>query len=114
MRRCRSAVPRRLRREADSRRGSGGWMRRCRSAVWRADLPVAWQRRYESPVTSSTNPQPSIRVERLAGPLAFLAGVHGNLAALDAVLGACRDAGVSAYFVAGNLVFKGDEPLAVW
>jgi predicted phosphodiesterase len=50
----------------------------------------------------------------LTGPLAFLAGVHGNLAALDAVVAACREAGVSAFFVAGDLVFRGNEPLEVW
>lgn len=58
--------------------------------------------------------EPSVRVEQFSGPLAFLADVHGNLAALDAVIHACRTAGVRSFFVAGDLVFKGDEPLEVW
>lgn len=55
----------------------------------------------------------SLRVET-SGPLAFLADIHGNLEALDAVITACRGAGACSFFVAGDLVFKGDRPLEVW
>jgi predicted phosphodiesterase len=58
--------------------------------------------------------QPSLRVQHFSGPLAFLADVHGNLPALDAVIAACREAGASSFFVAGDLVFRGDQPLEVW
>lgn len=55
-----------------------------------------------------------MRVERFSGPLAFLADIHGNLQALDAVIAACRAAGARSFFVAGDLLFKGDQPLEVW
>lgn len=54
------------------------------------------------------------RVDAARGPLAFIADVHGNLAALDATLDALDTAGASAIFVAGDLVLQGSEPLAVW
>jgi predicted phosphodiesterase len=54
------------------------------------------------------------REEAVRGPLAFIADVHGNLKALDAVLDALDDAGVGSIYVAGDLVFGGDDPLAVW
>jgi predicted phosphodiesterase len=47
-------------------------------------------------------------------PMAFLADVHGNLPALDAVLAELRDAQVAAIYVAGDLLYGGDEPMEVW
>ncbi len=46
--------------------------------------------------------------------MAFVADVHGNLRALDAVLAALRDEGAGALYVAGDLVFGGPDPLGVW
>ncbi|MBK8696479.1 MAG: metallophosphoesterase family protein [Deltaproteobacteria bacterium] len=46
--------------------------------------------------------------------MAFLADIHGNLAALDAVLAALKDDHVEAVFVAGDLLLGGADPLAVW
>lgn len=54
------------------------------------------------------------RREDLTGPLAFFADIHGNLRALDAVLEACRAAGVGAYFAAGDLLLQGEDPVGVW
>ncbi len=55
-----------------------------------------------------------LKLEQFKGPLAFLADVHGNLAALDAVIAACRQAGAQTFFVGGDLVYRGAEPLEVW
>lgn len=55
-----------------------------------------------------------LKLEQFQGPLAFLADVHGNLAALDAVIAASRAAGAQTFFVAGDLVYRGSEPLEVW
>ena len=49
-----------------------------------------------------------------AGPIACFSDVHGNLAALKAVLAACRDRSVTDIFVAGDLLLGGGEPLEVW
>lgn len=49
-----------------------------------------------------------------AGPIACFSDVHGNLAALEAVLAACRERGVTDIFVAGDLLLGGAEPLEVW
>ena len=49
-----------------------------------------------------------------AGPIACFSDVHGNLAALKAVLAACRERGVTDIFVAGDLLLGGGEPLEVW
>ncbi|AKF09239.1 Serine/threonine protein phosphatase [Sandaracinus amylolyticus] len=46
--------------------------------------------------------------------MAFLADIHGNLAALDAVLQDIRRRDVGIVYVAGDLLFGGDDPLAVW
>ncbi|UJR78256.1 Diadenosine tetraphosphatase [Sandaracinus amylolyticus] len=46
--------------------------------------------------------------------MAFLADIHGNLAALDAVLEDIRRRDVRIVYVAGDLLFGGDDPLAVW
>ncbi len=54
------------------------------------------------------------KLEGVRGPMAFVADVHGNLAALDAVLAALKEDGVTQIFVAGDLLLQGDEPLAVW
>jgi predicted phosphodiesterase len=52
--------------------------------------------------------------QKVRWPLAFVADIHGNLAALDAVLDALRDLRAGALYVAGDLVFGGDDPLGVW
>ncbi|WP_236519891.1 metallophosphoesterase family protein [Sandaracinus amylolyticus] len=49
-----------------------------------------------------------------SAPMAFLADIHGNLAALDAVLEDIRRRDVRIVYVAGDLLFGGDDPLAVW
>ena len=54
------------------------------------------------------------KTERFDGPIAVLADIAGNLAALDAVLTGCKQAGASAIFVAGGLLHRGEQPLAVW
>jgi predicted phosphodiesterase len=54
------------------------------------------------------------RTETVTGPLAFLADIHGNLAALDAVLQELRDARAQNIYVAGDLLLGGDDPLGVW
>jgi predicted phosphodiesterase len=46
--------------------------------------------------------------------MAFIADVHGNLAALEAVLEELRRRAVVDLFVAGDLVLGGPEPLQVW
>jgi len=56
----------------------------------------------------------STRTETVTGPLAFLADIHGNLAALDAVLQELRDARAVNIYVAGDLLLGGDDPLGVW
>lgn len=53
-------------------------------------------------------------VSGVRGPLAFLSDIHGNLPALDAVLGALKNSSVAGIFVAGDLLFGGDQPLEVW
>lgn len=55
-----------------------------------------------------------LKLEQIQGPLAFLADVHGNLAALDAVIAAAQSAGAKTFFVGGDLVYRGSEPLEVW
>lgn len=50
----------------------------------------------------------------VSAPIALIADVHGNLAALNAVLEDIARRDVSAIYVAGDLLFGGDEPLAVW
>lgn len=50
----------------------------------------------------------------VAKPLAFLSDVHGNLAALEAVLAELDQHEVSGIFVAGDLLYGGDQPLDVW
>jgi len=49
-----------------------------------------------------------------AHPMAFLSDVHGNLAALEAVLEELDRRGVTRIFVAGDLLLGGDAPLEVW
>jgi predicted phosphodiesterase len=59
-------------------------------------------------------PTPDTRAESVRGPLAFLADVHGNLAALDAVLAELREVGAENLYVAGDLLLGGDDPAGVW
>jgi predicted phosphodiesterase len=63
---------------------------------------------------TSTPSDRTWKMEGVRGPMAFLADVHGNLAALDAVLDALKYERVESVFVAGDLLLPGDEPLAVW
>jgi predicted phosphodiesterase len=49
-----------------------------------------------------------------AKPMAFLSDIHGNLTALDAVLGELKRRDVGRIYVAGDMFLGGDEPLAVW
>ncbi|MGB8329982.1 MAG: metallophosphoesterase family protein [Polyangiales bacterium] len=49
-----------------------------------------------------------------AAPIAFLSDVHGNLVALEVVLAELRRLGVKRYFIAGDLLLGGTEPLQVW
>jgi predicted phosphodiesterase len=54
------------------------------------------------------------RTHAVAVPIALLADIHGNLRALDAVLDELARREISEIYVAGDLLFGGDEPLAVW
>jgi predicted phosphodiesterase len=49
-----------------------------------------------------------------AGPIGFLSDLHGNLPALDAVLGELERLEVKRLYVAGDLLLGGEEPLGVW
>lgn len=49
-----------------------------------------------------------------ASPVAFLSDIHGNLIALDAVIGELDRLGVKQIYVAGDLLLGGDQPLEVW
>lgn len=50
----------------------------------------------------------------MASPMAFLSDVHGNLPALDAVLGELRRMEVRDVYVAGDLLLGGESPMEVW
>ncbi len=56
----------------------------------------------------------SLRKDVITGPIAILADVHGNLAALDAVLAELSRRDVERIIVAGDLLFGGEDPLGVW
>ncbi|MFN9810992.1 MAG: metallophosphoesterase family protein [Deltaproteobacteria bacterium] len=56
----------------------------------------------------------TLKKDVITGPIALLADVHGNLAALDAVLAELARRDVERIVVAGDLLFGGDEPLGVW
>lgn len=49
-----------------------------------------------------------------AGPLGFLSDIHGNLKALEAVLRELERLDVKRFYVAGDLLLGGSEPLEVW
>ena len=49
-----------------------------------------------------------------ARPIAFLSDVHGNLAALEAVLAEVAQRGVEEIVVCGDLLLGGDQPLEVF
>ncbi|MFO0608476.1 MAG: metallophosphoesterase family protein [Polyangiales bacterium] len=61
-----------------------------------------------------STPDDRARTESVRGPMAFLADIHGNLAALDAVLAELREAGARNVYVAGDLLLGGDDPAGVW
>lgn len=46
--------------------------------------------------------------------MAFLADIHGNLPALDAVLQELQEQGIGDVYVAGDLLYGGEEPMEVW
>ncbi len=50
----------------------------------------------------------------LNSPTAFLADVHGNLDALDAVLAELASRAIQGIYVAGDLLLGGEHPLEVW
>ena len=56
----------------------------------------------------------TLKKDVITGPIAILADVHGNLAALDAVLAELAKREVERIVVAGDLLFGGDDPLGVW
>lgn len=47
-------------------------------------------------------------------PMAFLSDIHGNLAALEAVLAELETRDIRKVFVAGDILFGGDRSLEVW
>ncbi len=55
-----------------------------------------------------------LRSAPVSASIALLADVHGNLEALDAVLDELSRRGIRDVYVAGDLLFGGDDPLAVW
>jgi predicted phosphodiesterase len=63
-------------------------------------------------VSSSNSEQP--RMAPASQPMAFFSDVHGNLAALEAVLSELGRRAVVDIFVAGDLLLGGAEPLEVW
>ena len=54
------------------------------------------------------------KIAPASAPMAFLADVHGNLAALDAVVDELRRRDVHAIYVAGDLLLGGDHPVEVF
>jgi predicted phosphodiesterase len=46
--------------------------------------------------------------------MAFLSDVHGNLPALEAVLRELAEQDIRDVYVAGDLLYGGDEPMEVW
>ncbi len=49
----------------------------------------------------------------MARPIALISDIHGNRVALDAVLADCASAGVAEYWVLGDLVALGPDPVGV-
>ena len=60
------------------------------------------------PAVDRIGPKPASR------PMAFLSDVHGNLKALEAVLTELQRHAIEDIYVAGDLLFGGEEPLQVW
>jgi predicted phosphodiesterase len=56
----------------------------------------------------------TLRSAPVGSSIALLADVHGNLAALDAVLEDVKRRDITEIYVAGDLLFGGPDPLAVW
>lgn len=54
------------------------------------------------------------KIAPASAPMAFLSDVHGNLAALDAVVDELRRRDVHAIYVAGDLLLGGDHPVEVF
>jgi predicted phosphodiesterase len=55
-----------------------------------------------------------LRTPPVSSSIALLADIHGNLRALDAVLDEVKQRGITEIYVAGDLLFGGEDPLAVW
>jgi predicted phosphodiesterase len=74
----------------------------------RRSLAAAPSERYMSFVAEFKPTPPASR------PMAFISDIHGNLEALDAVLGELARYDVGQVYVAGDLVFGGPDPLGVF
>ena len=61
-----------------------------------------------------TRAMTSLTTNLVTVPIAVLSDIHGNLRALEAVLMELKRRDISRVVVAGDLLFGGDEPLAVW
>jgi predicted phosphodiesterase len=70
------------------------------------DIAIAEVPRYISRMNERARPASS--------PMAFLSDVHGNLRALEAVLGDLGRRGVDDIYVAGDLLLGGEDPAAVF
>ena len=55
-----------------------------------------------------------MQVQPVSQPVGIISDVHGNLAALEAVLEDFRAHDVQQIFVGGDLVLGGDQPLETW
>jgi len=62
----------------------------------------------------SLPPDKTSRPGPASEPMGFISDVHGNLAALEAVIEELRRHEARDIFVAGDLLLGGPEPLAVW
>lgn len=58
--------------------------------------------------------KPPTKTALATGSIAVLADVHGNLRALDAVLAELARREIKEIYVAGDLLFGGDDPLGTW
>lgn len=47
-------------------------------------------------------------------PMAFLSDIHGNWPALQAVIAAAQERSIDDFYVAGDLLLGGEQPLEVW
>tara|TARA_B100001750_G_scaffold246009_1_gene267113 strand:- start:753 stop:1427 length:675 start_codon:yes stop_codon:yes gene_type:complete len=54
------------------------------------------------------------RIGPMATPMAFVSDIHGNLQALDAVLGVLRRREITTVIACGDHLLGGPDPLGVW